>query len=154
MIKWSGIVLHHSASPRGIWQGINWSPVTGATIRNWHVNERGWSDIGYHFLVLPDGKVEIGRPLDKIGAHTKASRRNFTAIGICLVGNFQYDSVPPPQLLGTVNFVGKLLKEWNIDINKVELHNEVPGAKTLCPGRYFPKEQFSSLLKNNIFGRK
>jgi len=146
MVKWQGIVIHHSASPRGFWQGQKWQLVTAEVIRRWHTQERGWSDIGYHYVVLPDGQVETGRPIERIGAHARAGKRNFTAIGVCLVGNFQYDSVPPLQLRGSVDLVKKLQKEWAIPVNKVELHNQIPGSKTLCPGRFFPKEQFYNLL--------
>lgn len=148
MVKWQGIVIHHSASPRGYWQGDKWLPINSEVIRRWHVEERGWSDIGYHYLVLPNGEIEQGRPLNRIGAHTRAGRRNYTALGICLVGNFQYDTVPPEQLEATVKLVNNLRKEFSIPLEKVELHNEVEGSNTLCPGRLFPKEIFFKILNS------
>lgn len=148
MIKWQGIVIHHSASPRGYWLGDRWLPIDSQVIRRWHVEERGWSDIGYHYVVLANGKLELGRPLGRIGAHTRAGKRNFSAIGICLVGNFQYDTVLPEQLLGAVKLVNKLRQEFNISLNNIELHNQVPGSNTLCPGRFFPKEKFFKLLNS------
>ncbi|KJS87732.1 MAG: hypothetical protein JM58_03460 [Peptococcaceae bacterium BICA1-8] len=148
MVKWQGIVIHHSASPRGFWQGDKWQPIDSEVVRRWHVQERGWSDIGYHYLVLADGSIELGRPLDKIGAYAQAGRRNFTAIGICLVGNFQYDTTSPEQLSAAVKLVKKLRQEYNIQTGKIELHNQVPGSSTLCPGRFFPKEVFLKLLNS------
>lgn len=148
MIKWQGIIIHHSASPRGFWQGENWLPIDSEVIRRWHVEERGWSDIGYHYIILADGKIERGRPLDRIGAHTQAGRRNYTAIGICLVGNFQYDTVPPVQLEATLKVVSKLRQEFNIEVDRVELHNQVGGSNTLCPGRFFPKDLFFKQLNS------
>jgi hypothetical protein len=41
-------------------------------IKKWHVDERGWSDIGYHFVITRDGTKELGRGLDLSGAHAKA----------------------------------------------------------------------------------
>ena len=41
--------------------------VSVETIRGWHVNGRGWSDIGYHYLIQPDGAVELGRDVDRGG---------------------------------------------------------------------------------------
>ncbi|MFZ5942906.1 MAG: peptidoglycan recognition family protein [Bacillota bacterium] len=148
MVKWREIVIHHSASPRGFWRGEKWVSVDGEMIRGWHVNERGWSDIGYHYVVLPDGKVEVGRPLDKIGAHTRAGNRNFTAIGICLIGNFEYDSVGPEQLKGLVNLIKKLQRVYNIPVEKIETHKEIPGSNTQCPGRFFPREVLNKYLNS------
>ena len=53
-------------------------------IRRWHVEERGWSDIGYHFIIDRDGIVYEGRPVSRIGAHTKGY--NKASIGVCLIG--------------------------------------------------------------------
>lgn len=64
----------------------------GATeIRKWHTEERGWSDIGYHFVITRSGVIENGRDIDhdgdifeEVGAHTYGYNKN--SIGICLVG--------------------------------------------------------------------
>ncbi len=53
-------------------------------IRRWHIEENGFFDVGYHFVIRRDGSIENGRPLEKIGAHCKG--RNQTSLGICLVG--------------------------------------------------------------------
>ncbi len=69
------VVIHHSASGRS---------TTFAQIRRWHV-ERGFSDIGYHFVVLANGRIRQGRPLPVTGAHARG--KNSTSIGICAVGD-------------------------------------------------------------------
>lgn len=60
-------------------------------IRNIHVNENGWSDIGYHFVIRRDGTLEEGRDtdgdgdiLEEVGAHAYGFNQH--SIGICLVG--------------------------------------------------------------------
>jgi N-acetylmuramoyl-L-alanine amidase len=53
-------------------------------IRRWHTEERGWSDIGYHFIIHRNGQIAAGRPITRTGAHTKG--RNKGSIGIALVG--------------------------------------------------------------------
>lgn len=53
-------------------------------IRRWHTEERGWSDIGYHFIVHRNGQIAAGRPITRTGAHTRG--RNKGSIGIALVG--------------------------------------------------------------------
>lgn len=59
------------------------------TIRGWHVNENGWTDIGYHYVIRRDGKVEEGRPIERMGAHVRGN--NSDSIGICLVGGMAED---------------------------------------------------------------
>ena len=59
------------------------------TIRGWHVNERGFSDVGYHFFIRTDGTIEKGRDIDKIGAHCSGQNKN--SIGICLHGKEKRD---------------------------------------------------------------
>ena len=51
-----------------------------ATIKKWHVDERGWSDIGYHFVIRRNGLVEAGRDIKLSGAH--ARQVNGTSVGI------------------------------------------------------------------------
>lgn len=77
MRKINKIIVHSTATPEG-------RDVSLEEVRQWHTKERGWSDIGYHFLVLLDGSVEEGRPLERTGAHTKG--HNWDSIGIAYVG--------------------------------------------------------------------
>jgi len=53
--------------------------------RKWH-KKKGWDDVGYHFIVRLDGKLELGRPLNKQGAHVRGKNKN--SIGICYVGGY------------------------------------------------------------------
>ena len=55
-----------------------------ATIRRWHVKDRGWSDVGYHYVITKNGKVHEGRPLRR----TPAAQRdhNTGSIAICCTG--------------------------------------------------------------------
>lgn len=76
------IVIHCSATPAE-------RDVTVEEIRRWHVKERGWSDIGYHFVIHLDGSVHEGRPLERSGAHARGHNRN--SIGICYVGGASAD---------------------------------------------------------------
>lgn len=52
------IILHHAAA----------ESCDAATIHQWHLN-KGWSGIGYHFVVRKNGSIERGRPEDTVGAH-------------------------------------------------------------------------------------
>lgn len=71
------IIVHCTDTPRG-------RSVTFDEIKRWHVEERKFSDIGYHFVVMLDGTIYPGRPLKTPGAHTKGE--NKCSIGIAYVG--------------------------------------------------------------------
>lgn len=65
--------------------------VSIADIRRWHVEENGWSDIGYNWVIDRDGTLIGGRDIDNDGdfsEETGAHARGFnkTAIGVCLIG--------------------------------------------------------------------
>lgn len=70
------IIIHCTATPEG-------RDVSVDEIRKWHL-DRGWSDIGYHFVITLDGVIHDGRPIEKVGAHTKGY--NSDSIGIAYVG--------------------------------------------------------------------
>lgn len=60
-------------------------------IRQWH-RERGWLDIGYHFVIRRDGTVETGRPKGVIGAHVEG--HNYESLGICMAGGIDQSGKP------------------------------------------------------------
>jgi len=80
------IIVHCSATRDG-------QDVSVDTIRKWHVEGRGWSDIGYHFYIDIFGKIHKGRDIAKMGAHCKGHNRN--SIGICYAGGVEEDGKTP-----------------------------------------------------------
>lgn len=80
------IVIHHSAS----------QDVSAAEIHRWH-RQKGWSGIGYHFVVRLDGTIEKGRPIETVGAHA-GPEGNFDSIAVCLTGDFTKAAAPAEQL--------------------------------------------------------
>ncbi|XP_071487700.1 peptidoglycan-recognition protein SC1a-like [Diadema antillarum] len=50
-------------------------------IQNFHMDFRGWWDIGYNFLIGGDGNVYEGRGLERKGAHARSY--NQYSIGLC-----------------------------------------------------------------------
>ncbi len=76
MRKINKIIIHCSATREG-------EDISAATIDRWH-RDRGWSGIGYHYIVSLNGNIEYGRPIDKQGAHVK--NHNKGSIGICYIG--------------------------------------------------------------------
>ncbi len=76
MRKLKRIIIHAAATPPDMDIGLE-------EINEWHL-ARGWSGIGYHFVIRRNGSIENGRPMIKQGAHVKGHNRD--SIGICLVG--------------------------------------------------------------------
>lgn len=79
------VIVHCSATREG-------QDISAATIDSWH-KKRGWSGIGYHFVIGLDGFIEYGRPVEKIGAHTKGY--NKSSIGVCYIGGVEKDGKTP-----------------------------------------------------------
>ena len=71
------VFLHCSASDNPDHDDI-------ATIRSWHVDERGWSDVGYHYFIRGDGALQEGRPLQRTPA--AQAGHNAGTVAICLHG--------------------------------------------------------------------
>jgi N-acetyl-anhydromuramyl-L-alanine amidase AmpD len=92
----------------------------------------------------------FGFPIVRSGAHCNVGHRNFIGIGICLVGNFSETEVAEAQLIGLVNKVVQLIEAFKLSIEAVELHRDVPGAATECPGRYFPEDVFKKELEESF----
>jgi len=78
------IILHCSATPE-------YRDVSVKDIRQWHL-DRGWSDIGYHYVIELDGTIKEGRPLERQGAHVRGLNKN--SIGICYIGGCDADMKP------------------------------------------------------------
>lgn len=66
--------------------------ITAEHIRRWHVDDNGWSDIGYHWVIERDGKLQHGRHAQSQGAHVRG--HNHESIGICLVGGIDQHGNP------------------------------------------------------------
>lgn len=86
MRKINKIIIHCTATPEG-------RDVSIDEVRRWHVEERGWRDVGYHFLVRLDGTVEEGRQIEMTGAHTRS--HNWDSIGIAYSGGMSKDMTEP-----------------------------------------------------------
>lgn len=82
MRNFDTIIVHCSATPPN-WMMTETAKAKRDEIDRWH-KDRGWSGIGYHYIIDRDGKVETGRHLNKTGAHVKG--HNTGSIGICLLG--------------------------------------------------------------------
>jgi len=135
------IVLHHSYKPMmADWKG----GVTVQAIQRYHMETQGWDDIGYHYLIGPDGSVWAGRGPLTIGAHCggnppKGVRRvfgNTGSLGICLIGDFDHEEPTLDQIASLTALVVWLQGEHNIPKHAIFGHCEAwSRPPKTCPGR-------------------
>lgn len=76
------IIVHCSATPEG-------NNLTVEEIRRDHIQNRKFSDIGYHYVIYRDGSVHDGRNVDYPGAHCAYGGHNQHSIGICYIGGLE-----------------------------------------------------------------
>jgi N-acetylmuramoyl-L-alanine amidase len=124
-MKRTGIMIHHSASP---------CTTTANEIDEWH-RKRGWSGIGYHYVVrfsCDTGRwlVEHGRPIDAIGSHCRGCNR--THIGVVMCGNYELYEVPPMGLALLIELLTMICAENDIPPTAIIGHRD--RGSTLCPG--------------------
>ena len=130
MSKITHIVVHYSATPRGQHHTVE-------DIRRWH-KARGFSDIGYHYVVYLDGSVHKGRqPETRQGAHVKGHNKN--TIGICWIGGTEagdpdtgVDTRTPEQTDALITLIDELLERH--PNAEVVGHRDIADSPTQCPG--------------------
>jgi len=144
------IVIHHSAT----------SPdIRVKNIQYYHMHDRGWIDIGYHFLVDSDGNIYEGRPTWAIGSHCGHPDEpkkdwlfgNAGSLGICVVGH--YDAVKPlPKAIEAI----KQICSHYLNVPVIgHFETWVPGRqKKTCPGKYLSTELFGQDRWDKYFGGK
>jgi N-acetyl-anhydromuramyl-L-alanine amidase AmpD len=104
-------------------------------IQKEHMGNRGYGDIGYHFLIDPAGRIWQGRDMKWQGAHASGinNRQN---IGICVLGNFlrgRGGQGPNPAQLGAMRtLVRQLMQQYGFGADEVHCHSDF--KPTECPG--------------------
>lgn len=116
------IIVHHSALP------LTDGP---REIQALHMHDKGFADVGYHYIVDDQGKLYEARSMSVRGAHTYA--HNFGTVGICLMGNFQDIQPAAAQLLTLREQIHCLLAQYP-RIGRVAGHRDYNPGITLCPG--------------------
>lgn len=120
------IIIHCTATPEGRHHTVE-------DVRRWHVQGRGWRDIGYHYLIYLDGTIHEGRPLDQIGAHTVGHNRY--SIGICYVGGVAKDGRTPKDTRTEAQRIAlrELVATLQCDYPKATVHGHNEFAPKACP---------------------
>lgn len=115
-------------------------------IRRAHAN-KGWADIGYHFIVDPMGHVWEGRPLQLQGAHVKD--RNEHNLAIMVLGNFEEQRPTSDAIRTLEDFLITQMNLYQVPINRVRTHKELANT-TLCPGFNLQRQMVASRSTGNL----
>lgn len=118
------VIVHCAATKPSMDVGVR-------EIRQWH-KERGFLDIGYHFVIRRNGTIEDGRDVNQVGAHTVG--QNETSVGVCLVGGVD-DKLQPhanftPQQMATLR---KLLGDLKVLFPQAVVKGHRDFAAKACP---------------------
>lgn len=121
------IVIHHTSAPTA----KQWRDKSSMrAVQSHHMDANGWSDIGYHYVIGPDGVLYEGRPEGVIGAHAPP---NTGRLGVCLVGNFEKkDAVTLAQHQALVALLRRLCSAYAIVPARITGHRD--SSDTDCPG--------------------
>ncbi len=141
------LIVHHSA---GTNQSNNWSSVV-ASIFDFHVNTNGWQDVGYNWLIDPNGVIYQGRGGgDNVrGAHMCGFNNN--TMGVCMLGNFEIIQPSDPSIEALEKLLAWKSCRENIDPtgsgdivshfgNMLNISGHQDGCRpghTACPGQFF-----------------
>lgn len=121
------LVVHCSATSEDM-------DIGAAEIKRWHL-QRGWLDIGYHYVIRRDGKVEKGRPTNVPGAHARGF--NHLSLGICLVGGVESDKKTPEANFTHAQWesLELTLRELKRAYPEAEVlgHRDLPNTQKQCP---------------------
>ena len=129
------IIVHCSATPEG-------KDFTVADIKRWHL-QRGFSDIGYHYVIYRDGSIHTGRDESIIGAH--CTGHNTNSIGVCYIGGCVSNGKTPKDTRTTQQkqSLVKLLKELKTKYPQASIHGHRDFSSKACPSFDATKEYSS-----------
>ncbi len=136
------LIVHHAAGTNA---SSNWSGVV-RSIWDYHVNTNGWDDIGYNWLIDPNGLVYEGRGDNIQGAHFCGN--NGGTAGICMLGNFNLVAPSTAALDQLKQMLSWKACDINIDPIAMTFHassnktlanisGHKDGCNTECPGDLF-----------------
>ncbi len=133
---YQSVVVHHSASEISDFRSI----------RRDH-QARGWFEIAYHF-VLSNGSTDVPRShlhptrryvLGIWSVATRSVRFNFTALHLCVVGNFENSAVPGDLRLALGHALAEIQSRHDIPAEKIFIHRDC--SATACPGRFIDRDR-------------
>jgi len=141
--------VHHTWKPsHKDYNGNNGLQLQEA-MKKYHIDTNGWSDIGQHLTLLPDGKWVTGRDFNKNPA--SISGWNTGAFAIEMLGNFDVgnDRFEGKQAEAMYKFCAWFVQFKNLSIDsQVKFHRDNPNAGKTCPGTGIDRDAFIKRLKD------
>ena len=130
------IIVHCSATPEGKEFSVD-------DICRWHL-QRGFADIGYHFVIYLDGSVHVGRPLAKAGAHCKG--HNAHSVSVCYIGGCEAHSQKPKDTRTEEQkrSLVRLITELRQQFPNASVHGHREFANKACPS-FNAREEYKNL---------
>ena len=119
------LVVHCSATKPSMDIGLR-------EIKRWHVDDNGWRDVGYHYIIRRHGEVELGRSNRDTGAH--AAGYNHKSISLCMVGGMAEDNSAENNFTAQQwTALLDLVKQIKVDYPEANVigHNEI--SEKECP---------------------
>ena len=135
------IIIHCSATPEG-------KDFTTAQIKQWHL-ARGFSDIGYHYVIYRDGSIHTGRDESVSGAH--CTGHNTISIGVCYIGGVASDGKTPKDTRTDAQKAAlvKLLKQLKAKYPQAKIYPHYKFAAKACPC-FNAEEEYKNLFGVHI----
>ena len=126
------LTIHHAAVDNSDLRSADDVKRRLASIRQDHINRKPepFADIGYHYIIDPQGRVWEGRPLKWQGAHV--ADRNDNNLGIMLLGDFTKQQPTNAQVNSMDAFVAQQMHRYGIPVGRVYTHREL--GRSTCPG--------------------
>ncbi|MEZ4366090.1 MAG: N-acetylmuramoyl-L-alanine amidase [Kofleriaceae bacterium] len=123
------ITLHHTDTPNDDTVSAE-ARVRG--IQAHHTGNRKWCDIGYHFLIAADGRIFEGRPIDRVGSHTKGN--NTDNVGIALIGAFNARAPTAAQRASAERLIAAISRAYDLPLGASTVRGHRDYLSTDCPG--------------------
>ncbi len=126
------IIVHCSATQEG-------KDFTIVDIDRWH-RQRGFTKIGYHYVIYRDGTIHVGRNESEVGAHCLGHNQN--SIGICYIGGLSSDGKTPKDTRTDAQkkALTTLLQALKKKYPSASIHGHRDFAKKACPSFDATKE--------------
>ena len=107
-------------------------------IQDFHIDDRGWWDIGYNFLIGQDGRIYEGRGFSVQGAH--CSGWNTKTLGFSVMGNFMEKLPTESALAAAKQLMAEMERRNYVAPSCWSFYGHRDKSTTECPGTELYKE--------------
>ena len=126
----SRIIIKHTGNPTD-------DDLSAEQLHRSHQN-LGWAGVGYHFIVRKDGSIELGRPVECVGAHAEGF--NYCSIGIHVCGNFDMAEPTEAQINALPMLIADICEAYGLIASDSVVMGHRDLMATDCPGNNLYKQ--------------